>query len=142
MFHPPRNWFAECRWTSRARLRKTRRMTVPGQAPTPQIRTPERWTAGVYANGMGVWSTQTEVTLDFFVNLPPEQGAGQTGDPVILAPQEVVARVKMPPSLLFQVMRNLAAAQDQYEAQFGAIPDHQGQTFQTQADGEIGGQNA
>jgi hypothetical protein len=54
----------------------------------------------------------------------------------------VVARVKMPPSLLFQVMRNLAAAQDQYEAQFGAIPDHQGQTFQTQADGEIGGQNA
>jgi hypothetical protein len=101
-------------------------MVNPAQPFVPQIRTPERWTAGVYANGVGVWSTQTEVTLDFVVNLPFEQGEDPTGQAVAVAPQEVVARVKIPPPLLFQLMRNLAAAQDQYEAQWGPIPDHQG----------------
>ena len=41
---------------------------------------------------------------------------------MLVSPQEVVARVKIPPPLLFQVMRNLAGAQDQYEAMWGKIP--------------------
>jgi len=104
---------------------------TPPQQPqmVPQIRTPERWTAGVYANGMGCWSSQTEFTLDFIVNLPPEQGTDPTGNQVVIAPQEVVARVKIPPPLVFQVMRNLAGAQDLYEKAWGKIPDHQGQSF-------------
>jgi hypothetical protein len=110
--------------------------TLSGVADTPdspvpktvnQLRTPEKWTAGVYANGLGVWSTQTEVTLDFIVNLPPEQATDQEGSPVAVIPQEVVARVKIPPPLLFQIMRNLAGAQDAYEAQWGSIPDYQAQ---------------
>lgn len=115
-------------------------MAIPGGLqPVPQIRTPEKLTAGAYANGVGVWFSQTEVTIDFMVNLPPEQGADQNGAPVLLAPQEVVARVKIPPPLLFQVMRNLAATQDRYENQWGPIPDHQGQHLgnpPNQAEGE------
>jgi hypothetical protein len=94
-----------------------------GQPVAVQIRTPEKWTAGVYANGIGVWSTQTEVTLDFFVSLAPEQGTNPDGQQFLVSPQEIVARVKIPPSLVFQVMRNLANAQDQYESQWGKIAD-------------------
>src|ERR1700722_16094799 len=110
--------------------------TLSGVADTPnapvpktvnQLRTPEELKAGVYANGLGVWSTQTEFTLDFIVNLPPEQASDSEGNPVAVVPQEVVARVKIPPPLLFQVMRSLAGAQDAYEAQWGSIPDYQAQ---------------
>ena len=115
-------------------------MAIPGgQQQVPQIRTPEKLTAGVYANGMGVWFSQTEITIDFFVNLPPETGQDGNGQPVLLAPQEVVARVKIPPPLLFQAMRNLAAAQDAYENQWGSIPDHQGQQLGPPANPTEGG---
>jgi hypothetical protein len=103
-------------------------------AMVPQIRTPESQTAGTYANGVGVWSTQTDITIDFLITLPPEQGTDPNGDPVIVAPQQVVSRVKIPPVLVFQLMRNLGAAQDAYEKQFGAIPDHRGATFGTPPD--------
>jgi hypothetical protein len=92
----------------------------------PQVRTPEKWTGGVYANGLGVWSTQTEFTLDFVVSLPPESGVDGNGNQVVVSPQEIVARVKIPPTLVFQVMRGLAGAQDQYEAQWGPILAHRG----------------
>ena|SRR5579883_746484 len=108
----------------------------PGSQPLPQIRTPERWTAGVYANGVGVWHSQTEFTIDFVVALPNEPGKDPMGNQVWLAPQEVVARVKLPPVLVFQVMRNLADNMDKYEQSFGQIPDHQGQRFRPR---EIGG---
>ena len=44
----------------------------------------------------------------------------------MLAPLETIARVKLPPPLIFQLMRALAENQDKYEALFGPIPDHQG----------------
>ncbi|MDQ1392589.1 MAG: hypothetical protein QOF30_1566, partial [Acidimicrobiaceae bacterium] len=44
----------------------------PESPQVPQVRTPEKWHTGVYANGVGVWFTQTDFTLDFVVNLPPE----------------------------------------------------------------------
>jgi hypothetical protein len=91
-----------------------------------EVRTPERWTAGVYANGVGVWSTQTEFTLDFLVNLPPQAGTG-TDKPLSLV--EVVARLKLPPALIFQLLRNLSDALSKHEAQWGKIPDFKGPTF-------------
>jgi Protein of unknown function (DUF3467) len=106
--------------------------------PLPQIRTPERWTAGVYANGIGVWFTKTEFDLDFLVSLPHEQATSSTGDTVVVAPVEVVARVKIPPQLVFEVLRNLADQMDMYEKQHGKIPEHGGQRFGTQPD--IGGE--
>jgi hypothetical protein len=93
------------------------------------MRTPEKWTTGVYANGVGVWFTQTDFTLDFVVNLPPEVGQDPEGNPLLLSPQEVVARVKLPPPLVFQVMRNLSTNLDRYEQQYGAIQDFAGPTL-------------
>lgn len=84
---------------------------------------------------MGCWFSQTEFTLDFFCSLPNEQGQDPQGNQVVVAPQEVVARVKLPPPLVFQIMRNLADTLDKYEKQFGKVPDHQGQTFGTDQGG-------
>ena len=87
-----------------------------------QARTPEGLTAGVYANGILAWFVETDLTLDFFVNLPWEHGTGPEGDPAIIAPQQVVARVKIPPSMAIHVAKNLADAITAYEERYGAIP--------------------
>lgn len=97
--------------------------------PQPQVRTPEKWNTGVYANGVGVWFTQTDFTLDFVVNLPPEVGQDGDGNQILLSPQEVVARVKLPPPLVFQVMRNLSTNLDRYEQQYGSIQEFAGPTL-------------
>lgn len=83
----------------------------------------------MYANGVGVWFTQTDFTLDFVVNLPPEVGQDPEGHQLLLSPQEVVARVKLPPPLVFQVMRNLSTNLDRYEQQYGSIQDFAGPTL-------------
>ena len=94
-----------------------------------QFRTPEALAPGTYANGCAVWSTQNEFSLDFLVSLPPEPGTHpETGESVTIGPQQLVARVKLPPALIFQLMRNLNASMEQYEAEYGPIPEFQGPT--------------
>jgi hypothetical protein len=34
-----------------------------------EIRVPDGWAQGVYANGISAWFVETDMTLDFFVNL-------------------------------------------------------------------------
>ncbi|MDQ1393282.1 MAG: hypothetical protein QOF30_2259, partial [Acidimicrobiaceae bacterium] len=46
--------------------------------------------------------------------------------------QEVVARVKVPPPLVFQLMRNLSTNLDRYEVQYGAIQEFAGPTLGTE----------
>jgi len=104
---------------------------IPGTPQVPQVRTPEKWNTGVYANGVGVWFTQTDFTLDFLVNLPPEVSLDPEGKQVFVSPQEVVARIKVPPPLVFQLMRNLSTNLDRYEAQYGAIQEFAGPTLGT-----------
>ncbi len=104
----------------------------PEAPQVPQVRTPEKWHTGVYANGVGVWFTQTDFTLDFVVNLPPEVGQDPEGNQLLVSPQQVVARVKLPPPLVFQVMRNLSTNLDRYEQQYGAIQEFAGPTLGTE----------
>jgi hypothetical protein len=94
--------------------------------PVAQIRTPEAWTKGAYANGVAVWFSPHEFTIDFVVSLPPEVGSDDAGKQVAIMPQEVVARVKIPPPLVFQLMRNLYATMERYEQQHGSIPEFGG----------------
>jgi hypothetical protein len=107
---------------------------IPGSPQIPQVRTPEKWNTGVYANGVGVWFTQTDFTLDFVVNLPPEAGQGPAGVPVYVSPQEVVARIKVPPPLVFQLMRNLSTNLDRYETQYGSIQEFAGPTLGSESE--------
>ena len=80
-----------------------------------QITVPDALAGGVYANGAGVWHTAHEFTLDFLSLLPtdPKQ-------PDVL-PATVVSRIKIPVTVIFDLMRALNTNMSEYEAKFGAI---------------------
>jgi hypothetical protein len=90
------------------------------------VRTPHDVARGTYANGVSVWFSHTEFTVDFLVSLPSEPATDSAGDPVMVVPQEVVARLKIPPPLVFELMRNLNSSMDKYEQRYGKIPEFGG----------------
>ena len=82
-----------------------------------EIRVPSDFEVGDYANMVGVWHTGHEFTLDFSVTLPTAEGPeGST-----IVPCQVVARLKIAPSLIFDLMRALNENMTSYEAKFGEI---------------------
>ena len=89
--------------------------------PQPQIaiHVPEDVQAGVYANMAAVWHTPFDFTLDFAVLQPTTPGPD--GQPVI--PAQVVARVKFPPSQIFQLLQAINANMTNYEAAYGPITE-------------------
>ncbi len=76
---------------------------------------------GVYANFLNVWHTAHEFTLDFATTLPAEPMEDEHGQAVLRVPARVTCRVKVPPTLLFDVIRVLNDNMTRYEAAFGAI---------------------
>ena len=68
--------------------------------------------AGAYANLAVVWHTEHEFTIDF-ATLPVNPAESQDGD----TPGVVVARVKVPPSVIFNIARAISESVDQYELQ-------------------------
>jgi hypothetical protein len=77
---------------------------------------------GAYANGLFVWATPHEFTLDFVVNsAPPEPGETPEGETVIRAPHRLVARVRIPPTALFDIIRAMNENMGRYEQSFGPI---------------------
>jgi hypothetical protein len=85
---------------------------------TFQINVPPELEAGVYANFVGVWHSPYEFTIDFASMLPVEQHEGD-GGPIV--PCRVVARVKIPTSLVFDLMRTVNENMTRYEERFGEI---------------------
>ena len=76
---------------------------------------------GVYANVLMVWHTAHEFTLDFVATEPGREGRDPQGEAVAKIPARVTARVKVPPGVLFDIMRALNTNMTLYEQQFGAI---------------------
>ena len=93
--------------------------------PPPQARleliVPENQSAGTYANGFGTWFNQTDFTLDFFVHLPADEQEDESGDKYVHAPVQVVARIKLPPTLIFRLMQQLETTYTEYERMFGTV---------------------
>ncbi len=88
-----------------------------------RIDVPEEEVAGHYANFLSVWHTGHEFTLDFASTQPPqvaEEDADEGGAGVVI-PCHVVARVKIPVSLVFDVIRTLNENMTRYEEKFGGI---------------------
>jgi hypothetical protein len=75
---------------------------------------------GAYANFLGVWHTAHEFTLDFAVTQPPAMGQTPDGTAVTRVPCQVVARVKVPPTVLFDFLRTLNENLTTWETNFGA----------------------
>jgi hypothetical protein len=92
---------------------------VEGAVPEFTFHVPEDLQAGRYANIVSVWHTGHEFTLDFSVTMRVEPPSNP-GDPLTV-PCEVVARVKIAPSLVFEVMQALNQNMTNYEQSFGDI---------------------
>ncbi len=82
------------------------------------VHVPTEVEGGVYANFVGVWHTQHEFTLDFAV-MGMTGNDAETGAPQV--PVRVVSRVKVPPSVVFEIARAIAENVDGFEKQFGSI---------------------
>lgn len=81
-----------------------------------ELRVPPDVEAGVYSNFLGVWHTAYEFTLDFAVTEPVEPTEGG-----VKIPCRVVSRIKVPVTLIFEVLKALNANMTQYENTYGDI---------------------
>jgi len=78
--------------------------------------------AGAYANGLAIWHTLHEFTFDFFVSSqPPQEARTPEGELVIRAPHRLVARVRIPPTSVFDIIRTINENLTMYERKFGQI---------------------
>lgn len=82
---------------------------------TPEIQ------SGVYANFLSVWHTAHDFTLDFASTQPAQEGENSVGDREVRVPCPVVARVKIPVSVVFDIVRAVSDNMSKYEARFGPI---------------------
>ncbi len=80
------------------------------------VRVPPDAEAGSYANFVTVWHSPHEFTIDFSATLPPVPGEGE-----LVVPCQVVARLKIAPTLIFDLMQALNDNMGRYEATFGEI---------------------
>ena len=83
------------------------------------IEVPPELEAGTYANVLNVWHTAYEFTLDFGVM----QQVAEPEDPeeAVHVPVRVSSRVRIPVTLLFEVLKALNQNMTNYEATFGPI---------------------
>ncbi len=78
--------------------------------------------AGAYANGLAIWHTLHEFTFDFFVSSePPTEVETEQGERVIRAPHRLVARLRVPPTSVFDIIQTIGQNLSLYEQKFGPI---------------------
>jgi hypothetical protein len=77
--------------------------------------------AGSYANALAIWHTSHEFTFDFLVSSAPPQPAHSAQGEVIRAPHRLVARVRVPPTAVFDIIRTINENLTMYEQRFGQI---------------------
>jgi Protein of unknown function (DUF3467) len=95
------------------------------RAPEPAVRfemsISEGDVIGTYSNFLGVWHTAHEFTLDFAVTQPAMAGTDEEGNSVTRVPCQVVSRVRVPPTVLFDFLRTINENLSNYETTFGSI---------------------
>jgi hypothetical protein len=82
-----------------------------------RIEVPPEMQPGVYANFLSVWHTPYEFTLDFAATQPPVESE----DGPVVVPCRVVTRVKVPVTVMFDILRALNENMTRYERVFGEI---------------------
>jgi Protein of unknown function (DUF3467) len=86
-----------------------------------QLAVPPELEGGVYSNFLGVWHTAYEFTLDFCSTQPAQPVDPEDPNSPAVVPCRVVARVKIPPTLVFNVLQALNENMTNYEATYGPI---------------------
>jgi hypothetical protein len=92
---------------------------MPDRPIELKLDVPPELEGGTYANVLNVWHTAYEFTLDFGVM----QQVGEPEDPdaAVQVPVRVVSRVRIPVTLLFEVLKALNTNMTGYESTFGPI---------------------
>jgi uncharacterized protein DUF3467 len=96
-------------------------MDDQGRAPEHrvEISMPESKLPGVYADLVGVWHTPDTFVLDFSsFTEPPQLRPDDTGG-VVVQPAHVVARVRVPPGQVFEIMKALERQLSMWERETG-----------------------
>ena len=87
-----------------------------------EIVMPEGNIPGVHADLVGVWHTRDSFVLDFSAIVePPRMEPAPVGN-VIVERAQVVARVRIPPSQVFEIMKALEQQLSLWERETGARP--------------------
>jgi hypothetical protein len=97
-------------------------MTEPVPPVVVDVQVPVEVEAGVYANFVGLWQTPTEFVIDFAsVIRPATLTNDETGSPIVLIPSKVIARVRIPPQQMFELMKACEQQLTAWENQNGPI---------------------
>lgn len=102
-------------------------MTTPPNGDQPlhfEMTITETLSPGVYSNFLSVWHTAHEFTLDFAVTQPAGPAQTPDGQVVTRVPCQVVSRVKIPTSVMFDFLRTLNENLTTWERTFGGVQDH------------------
>jgi hypothetical protein len=81
---------------------------------------PPELEGGVYAHTFSMWHTPFDFTIDFAVIVPELADADDPELPPA-APAKVVARIRIPPTLAFDLIRMINGEMADYEAEWGEI---------------------
>lgn len=78
---------------------------------------------GVYADFANLWHTADVFVIDFAaLRQPPQPGEDDSGQQVIKVPTRIVARVRIPPGQVFELMKALEAQLSAWERETGHEP--------------------
>lgn len=81
--------------------------------------TPKAQVAGVAADMVGVWHTAESFVLDFSAFADPARVEVEEGVDVLVQRAQVVARVRIPPSQVFEIMKALEQQLTAWEHETG-----------------------
>lgn len=91
---------------------------MPEDSPVQfSLTMPEDLQGGVYANMANVWHTTHEFTIDFFAQALP--GSVEDGSGAQVVPFVGVTRVRVPPSVIFELARAISINVDNWEQSTG-----------------------
>jgi hypothetical protein len=93
---------------------------MPEPEPTFQVEISPEIEPGVHADFTSIWHTPDTFVLDFAsLRQPPFLEEDEAGSEVLVLPTRIVARVKIPPSQVFELMRGLEQQLTAWERETG-----------------------
>lgn len=84
-----------------------------------KIAMPESQVAGVHADLVGVWHTRDSFVMDFSALAEPPQLHQDEDKDVVVQLAQIVARVRIPPSQVFEIMKALEQQLSAWERETG-----------------------
>ncbi|MFN8074727.1 MAG: DUF3467 domain-containing protein [Kineosporiaceae bacterium] len=102
-------------------------MSEQPTGPVPEHRMeivmPETHVAGVHADLVGVWHTRDSFVLDFSAIVEPARLEPVSADEAAVVERaQVVSRVRIPPSQVFEIMKALEQQLSIWERETGSRP--------------------